>query len=44
MSFKVDFFKDSFDRIWLISTDKLIMRQARKVPSKGGNVIAQYVV
>ena len=44
MSLKVDFYRDKFNRIWLLQTDKLVVRTKRTVPSQGSHLLADVVI
>ena len=44
MRIRVDFYQDEFKKIWLMQTDKLFIREKRKVPIEGKNLLANYIL
>ena len=44
MSVKVDFYRDAFNRIWLLQTGKLITRSRRVVPSEGSHLLSDFIL
>ena len=44
MRVRVDFYMDEFGKLWLMQTDKLFIRQRRKVPTEGNTLLADYIL
>ena len=44
MRIRVDFYQDEFKKIWLMQTDKIFIRERRKVPIEGKNLLADYIL
>ena len=44
MKVRVDFYMDVFSKIWLLETTKLFIRKARKVPTEGSALLANFAL
>ena len=44
MRVRVDFYMDAFSKVWLMQTDRLFIRERRKVPTEGNTLLADYIL